>query len=225
MAISSKMEAAPADLRTKFILLACVTVVYTSGFWPNSLVLRYGMEGLGTPAYEGFFGAFIPHLLFYSTLPALLAGLMWVALSRQRMIIPPPLGNVRAGIPIGIAVGLASLAALLILAWALMPAGTIHWIDPQPWKIAGNIFSNFYEEFIFRGFILIALTAVVGFWPAAVISSALWAALHTQFPLPFQLYLVFCGLLWAWAGRKARSLWAPYSAHMTLDLVADSLIG
>jgi membrane protease YdiL (CAAX protease family) len=213
------------DIRTKMILLISALIGYGCGFWPNSLVLRYGSEALGYPKYEGFVGALLPHLLLYSTLPALVCGLLWWVLSRNRLMMPVPLGNVRASLPIGIAAGLVSLFLLLVLAWATMPAGSIHWIDPQPWKIAGNIFSNFFEEFIFRGFILIALMAVIGFWPAAIVSSVMWAAMHTQYPLEFQAFIAFSGILWAWAGRRARSLWAPYTAHMTLDVIADCLIG
>lgn len=213
------------DIRTKTILLVSALIAYGSGFWPNNLVLRYGGKALGYPKYEGFVGAFLPHLLLYSTLAALVSAILWWVLSRQRLMMPMPLGNFRASLPIGIAAGLLSLILLLALAWATMPAGTIHWIDPQPWKIAGNIFSNFFEEFIFRGFILIALMAVIGFWPAAIVSSVMWAALHTQYPLEFQAFIAFSGVLWAWAGRCVRSLWAPYTAHMTLDIIADCLIG
>ena len=213
------------DIRTKVILLVCALLAYGSGFWPNDVVLGYGMEALGYPKYEGFAGAFLPHLLLYSTLAALVSALLWWALSRNRLMPPPQLGNVRASLPIGIAMGLLSLVLLLALAWATMPPGTIHWIDPQPWKIAGNIFSNFFEEFIFRGFILVALMAMFGFWPAAVVSSVMWAAMHTQYPLELQAFIAVSGVLWAWAGRRARSLWAPYTAHMTLDLLGDCLVG
>jgi membrane protease YdiL (CAAX protease family) len=225
MATATATGELPTDLKAKVTLRVCALVAYASGFWPNSLVLKYGGKALGYPPYQGFVGAFLPHLLLYSTLPALICAILWWVLSRNRLIMPIPLGNVRASLPIGLAVGLLSVLLTLVLAWAIMPAGTIHWIDPQPWKIAGNIFSNFFEEFIFRGFILIALAAVIGFWPAAIASSVMWAAMHTQYPIEFQALIAFSGVLWGWAGRRVRSLWAPYTAHMTLDLIADCLIG
>ena len=225
MAKMTSGRAEPVDLRTKAILLACAVIAYVSGYWPNRLVLQQGMKALGNPAYEGFAGAFLPHLLLYSTLPALLCALMWVVLSRKRMMMSMPFGNIRDSLSIGVATGIATLVVLLAMVWAIMPEGTIHWIAPQPWKIAGNIFSNFYEEYIFRGFILLALMRVIGFWPAAILSSVMWAGMHTQYPFAFQAFIAFAGTFFAWAGRRARSLWAPYTAHMTLDLIADCLIG
>ena len=35
-----------------------------------------------------------------------------------------------------------------------------------------------YEEFVFRGFLLAALTAVFGFWPAAILSSLAFGAAY-----------------------------------------------
>jgi membrane protease YdiL (CAAX protease family) len=101
----------------------------------------------------------------------------------------------------------------------------IRWIDPDPWSIAGNVFSNFYEEFIFRGFLLAALAAVIGFWPAAIVTSAAWAAMHTQYPLSIQLTVFATGVLLAWVVKSARTLWAPWGSHMIMDVVLDSLVG
>jgi hypothetical protein len=38
-----------------------------------------------------------------------------------------------------------------------MDSPTVCELAPVPWKIAGNVFSNFYEEFVYRGFMLVAL--------------------------------------------------------------------
>jgi len=91
--------------------------------------------------------------------------------------------------------------------------------------IAGNLFSNFYEEFIFRGFLLFALARIVGYWPAAVVTSALWAATHTQFPLPFLVVVFIIGLVLSWVMARSKTLWAPWGAHMLMDIVLDSLVG
>ena len=102
---------------------------------------------------------------------------------------------------------------------------TARWIDPVPWKIAGNVFSNFYEEFVYRGFMLAALAAAIGFWPAAIISSAMWGYTHSQYPLSLQALIMAVGVYFSWLMRKAQSLWTPYASHMVLDIVGDSLIG
>ena len=120
---------------------------------------------------------------------------------------------------------LGAVYTLSLLVWVAFPAGSIGWINPDPWKIAGNLFSNFYEEFLFRGFILVALTAVFGFWPAAVLSSVMWAATHTQYPLSLQAMIALTGLLFAFIAMRCKSLLAPYVGHTVIDVIGDSLIG
>jgi membrane protease YdiL (CAAX protease family) len=212
-------------LNHKLLVLLAVALAYASNFWPNRALLGIGLKWLGYPAYEGFAGIFLPHLLLYSTLMALVSGLLWWALVRAGMLPPPRFGDPKRSLILGAAGGLLALAVSLLAVWTVLPAGTIRWIDPNGWKIAGNLFSNFFEEFIFRGFILVGLRAVAGFWPAAIISAALWALLHTQFPALLQGAIFLVGIGFAWLARSAHSLWAPYVAHEVLDILGDSLIG
>jgi membrane protease YdiL (CAAX protease family) len=215
----------PVDLRAQVLILACVAAAYGSNFWPGRLVLQHGSAALGNPAYEGFVGIFLPHLLLYTTVMAAVSALAWWGLARARLLPPPEVGNIGPAAVAGALGGLVALAFTLAVVWAAFPTGTIHWIDPVPWKIAGNVFSNFFEEFVFRGFLLVALRRLVGFWPAAVISSALWALTHTQYPLELQAVIFLVGVGFCWLAVRMRSLWAPYVAHEVLDLLGDSLIG
>jgi membrane protease YdiL (CAAX protease family) len=214
-----------ASVLQKAMLMVAAAVAFASLSWPNSLILKTGLEALGNPPYAGFKGAFLPHLLLYSTLGAGISALLWWLFVRAGLLAPPQLRGSGRIILLGVVGGILSLAVTLAVAWAIFPAGAIHWIDPVPWKIAGNLFSNFFEEFIFRGFILAALQPVAGFWVAALASSALWAVTHTQYPLAGQLLIFVIGVGYCWLLREAGSLWAPYTAHMVLDLMADSLIG
>ena len=209
----------------KTLILFAVAFAYASNFWPGRLVLGAGLNALGNPKYAGFAGVFLPHLLLYSTLMAAVAAVLWWALVRAKLLAGPAFGNFRQAAALGVAAGLAALAVTLIVVRLALPAGAIHWLAPVPWKIAGNVFSNFYEEFVFRGFVLVALRRVFGFWPAAVLSSAMWAAMHVQFPLALQISIFAIGIGFCWIARRAGSLWAPYIAHEVLDLLADSLIG
>lgn len=221
-------ESASAGLNwpKRAFLLACAALVYGLHFWPSPLLRDAGLAWLGHPEYEGFKGIFLPHLLLYSTLTALTAAIIWRVLVGQRLLPPPLLGSFsHRQFALGVLGGLVALAATLLFAYLVLPSGSVRWIDPVGWKIAGNVFSNFYEEFLYRGFFLVALTAALGFWPAAVISSALWAYTHNQYPLSLQVLIAVTGIYWCWLARKARSLWTPYTSHMVLDAIADSLIG
>jgi membrane protease YdiL (CAAX protease family) len=218
----SKPNATIAD---KAMILLAVVIAYGSGFWPGRLVLRGGLNSLGNPEYVGFRGIFLPHLLLYTTLMAAVSAVLWWALVLAKILPPPKFGNIRASAALGLVGGIAGLALTLLVVLVALRAGTIHWIAPDPWKIAGNIFSNFYEEFVFRGFVLVALRRVAGFWPAALVSSAMWAFTHVQYPMVIQLTILAVGVAFCWIMQRARSLWAPYFAHEVLDVIGDSLIG
>jgi membrane protease YdiL (CAAX protease family) len=210
----------------RLLLIISVVAVYAGNFWPSKQVSSAGLIALGNPEYVGFKGIFLPHLLLYSTLTALIAALFWFAFIQARILAAPQLGAPTARqLGAGAVGGIVALIASVVFVYFLFPSGTVHWIDPVPWKIAGNIFSNFYEEFVYRGFVLVALGAAIGFWPAAIIASAMWAYTHDQYPLSLQALIMAVGIYFSWLTRKARSLWTPYASHMVLDIVGDSLIG
>jgi membrane protease YdiL (CAAX protease family) len=77
------------------------------------------------------------------------------------------------------------------------------------------------EEFMYRGFLLSALAkSKVGFWGAAIITDAVWTAMHASYqpwaalPAIFVLGLLVSFLLW-----RTGSLWTCIFAHMTVNAV------
>jgi membrane protease YdiL (CAAX protease family) len=208
------------------LLIASVAGVYAVNFWPSTQVRNAGLAALGNPAYVGGKGIFLPHLLFYSTLTAAAAALAWWGFVRGRVLPAPQLSRPSSGqLSAGVVGGLVALVGSLAFVYFVFSPGMIRWIDPSPWKIAGNVFSNFYEEFVFRGFVLVALGAAIGFWPAAILSSVMWGYTHHQYPLALQLLIAVMGVYFCGLTRRTQSLWTPYAAHLVLDLLADSLIG
>lgn len=208
----------------RIIALACAALAYWSVFAPSAWLRVRVLEAFGNPPYEGVW-VFLPHVFLYSTLSALVAALLWAALSATR-VLPEPEFRMDGKVALwGIGGGLAALALTLGYFLIFYPPGMVHWIEPKVWSIAGNVFSNFYEEFLYRGFLLVALTAALGFWPAAVLSSIAFGATHTQYPLDLQVLIAAAGFMWAVVQRQARSIWAPYISHMVLDVVGGSFIG
>jgi len=213
-------------LMQRALLIISAAAVYAVNFWPSRQVTNAGLIALGRPEYVGFKGMFLPHLLLYSTLTASVAALLWFTFVRARILPAPRLGRATARqLGAGVVGGIVAVIATVVFVYVLFPPNTVHWIDPVPWKIAGNVFSNFYEEFVYRGFLLVALGAAIGFWPAAIISSAMWGYTHNQYPLSLQALIMAVGVYFSWLMRKAQSLWTPYVSHMVLDIVGDSLIG
>ncbi|MGE0816069.1 MAG: lysostaphin resistance A-like protein [Vicinamibacterales bacterium] len=204
-------------------LLLCAAIAYAVGFQPSAWLRDAVLASFGNPPYRGVW-ILIPHALLYSTLSALICLLLWRALIRMAWLEAMPLAVTRAAVVWGLAGGAATAGATFAVFAATQP-GAIHPPHVNLWLAAANLFSNFYEEFIYRGFLLAALTAVFGVWPAAVLSSVAFGATHVQYPLAFQAFIAFFGLVWCWLVRRTGSLWSAWIAHMGLDWLADPFIG
>jgi membrane protease YdiL (CAAX protease family) len=94
-----------------------------------------------------------------------------------------------------------------ILQWALL------------WLVA-CILIGLAEEFLFRGYAQHTLAEGIGFWPAALILSILFACVHLTnkgenwFGV---LNIFFTGLLWAFTLRRTGTLWLAVGWHASFD--------
>ena len=87
------------------------------------------------------------------------------------------------------------------------------------WVIAA-VLIGFSEEFLFRGYMQYTLAEGIGFWPAAVILSLLFAGVHQTNPGENWVGVanIFCtGLVWAFALRRTGSLWLAVGWHAAFD--------
>ena len=207
--------------RATLVLLA--GAAYAVGLWPTWSVRDAALAQFGFPAYEGVW-ILIPHAFLYSTLAAIFCVITWLLLHRARWLDAPSFALTGRVALWGLLGGVAALSITFGVIYATGQGGAVHAPTVDPWLMAGNLFSNFFEELIFRGFILVALTAALGFWPAAILSSIGFGAVHTQFPLELQILIGLVGLVWCFIASRAKSLLAPYISHMLLDWVADPIL-
>jgi membrane protease YdiL (CAAX protease family) len=210
-------------LKDRWGLAVGVVIVYGSSFWPSEWVRDAAQSLTGARPYEGIW-IFVPHLLFYCTLTAALAAICWTILTRMNLMPHPGLGVSRPAVDWAIVGGLVGVLASLLFLWTA-GLGHLGWVGFDGWKIAGNLFSNFYEEFIYRGFLLAALTALVRFWPAAVLSSMAFALGHDQYPLSLQAFIAVVSMGWCWMVRRTGSIWSAWGAHMVMDIMIDAIWG
>lgn len=204
-------------------LIAAAAATYLIGFWPTWKLRDVVLQAFDNPPYEGAW-ILIPHVFLYSTLPALFCLAAWAVLARAGRMPALKLSFRWRTFGWGLGAGLVSIAILVGFFFATGQTGAFHEPQVDPWLMSANVFSNFYEELIFRGFILVALTAALGFWPAAILSSLAFGATHTQYPLVLQGLIAALALLWAWAAKHGGGLLAPYTAHMTLDWLIDPIL-
>lgn len=214
-------------MKRRALVLLCAVAAYATYFAPSSR-LRDGVRTLcGCPAYAGPWLA-LEHLLLDSTLTALSCATVWTLLARAGWM-PPLADTLRLARPRrilfwGVVGGLSALAAGIGM-MAIAAPEELGYIPPSGWKILGNLFSNFYEELIYRAFLVTALEVALGsFWAAAALSSFAFGYAHAQYPVPLRALIGASGLLWCWTRRRTGSLWTPYLSHELLDVIGDSLV-
>ena len=211
------------SLAQRGVLIGAAVAAYLAGLWPTWWVRDSVLGAFGNPPYEGIW-ILIPHLLLYGTLQALFCLVAWNILARKQWMPALRLSPRLPTLAWGVGIGLLSVAIVVAFFYATGQAGAFHAPRVNPWIMTANIFSNFYEEYVFRGFILAALTAALGFWPAAILSSVAFGATHSQYPLSLQALIAVVAVLWAWTGRRSGGLLAPYTAHMTVDWIVDPIL-
>lgn len=128
---------------------------------------------------------------------------------------------------VGTAIGLAALSALMVgmrlaggffLGGLVLGARGILYFGAM-WAIAFLIV-GFAEEFLFRGYALATLTDGIGFWPAAIVLSGLFGAVHLtnlgENPTG-AVSAGLVGLLFCFSLRRTGSLWFAIGLHAAWD--------
>jgi uncharacterized protein len=135
----------------------------------------------------------------------------------------------------GVAIGVASAGlvgvAMYVMGGFVIAGFALHgleWISlPLLWA-AGMVLVGLAEESWFRGYPLQALARGTGFWPAAVISSLVFGALHVSKPdenLIDIFNIIALGMIMCFALQRTGSLWLPVGFHTAFDFMQFFVIG
>ena len=91
--------------------------------------------------------------------------------------------------------------------------------------IAVAVAAPFFEEFLFRGFLLEGLRHTrMGVVGAILLTSAGWAIIHMQYGW-FEIITIFLiGIIFAIAQLKTKSLYVPIAMHMFMNLTASIMM-
>lgn len=77
-----------------------------------------------------------------------------------------------------------------------------------------------FEEFLFRGYALYTLADGIGFWPAAILLSVSFGAVHLRNPGEGWIGVagvLFVGLFWSFTLKRTGSLWFALGMHAAFD--------
>jgi uncharacterized protein len=86
--------------------------------------------------------------------------------------------------------------------------------------LVGYLLVGFFEEFAFRGYTLFTVATGIGFWPAAILFSAVFGAAHlgnANEDLIGALVIFLFGIFLCLTLRRTGSLWFAIGAHCTFD--------
>lgn len=92
---------------------------------------------------------------------------------------------------------------------------------PLLW-IAVSLAAPFFEEFLFRGFLLEGFARTkLGVVGAVILTSAIWAIIHTQYGW-FEITSIFLiGIILCIAKINSKSLYVPIAMHMLMNITAS----
>jgi len=98
-----------------------------------------------------------------------------------------------------------------------------HGTDILRWALFWGVFFilvGFFEEFLFRGYALYTLADGIGFWPAAILLSLVFGAVHLQNSGEDRVGaagVLLVGLFWSFTLKRTGSLWFAMGMHATFD--------
>jgi membrane protease YdiL (CAAX protease family) len=222
------------DLQRRFAVLVAAAVPLIELFWgPESPPRRLIMAAVGNHEYRGPWILF-EHAFVYTLTAAALSVILWVVLAR-RGLLPPLRDSLRFtpsrpivlwGVGVGLAVAGLNIAIFAVLAWrGLLEGFSLEYVPPNGWDIGGNVISNFYEELVARGFLVVTMRMVFRNAPIAVaISSLFFGFGHTQYPMFERCFIAVAGAMQCIAYLRTKSLWAPYISHEVYDLILDCAV-
>ncbi len=136
---------------------------------------------------------------------------------------------------IGVASGVAVMALLVGLI-AVLHGASVRLTSSTPGEMARHglgyllVFAlvAISEEGLLRGYPLVALSRAISFWPAAAISSVVFALLHLPHggESPSGIVdVVFSGLVLAYSFRRSGGLWFAWGWHAAWDFTETFVFG
>lgn len=90
--------------------------------------------------------------------------------------------------------------------------------------MVGNLFSNFYEEYVYRCVLIAVLTKCFSSSKFALVCSAIIFTLgHLFFPWILLAVVFLAGLLWGSLVLKFKRIFPAWISHCIADFIADTV--
>ncbi|MHB8502303.1 MAG: CPBP family intramembrane glutamic endopeptidase [Candidatus Acidiferrales bacterium] len=223
-ALSGRVFWNKTGLRAGWRLLIYAAIFF--GLWSTAIFL---LSQLLRPAR----GVFSPSYQFFGELASFFAAFAAAWIMSQFEDVPvggyglPARGAFGGQFGQGCLFGLCEISVLigLIAAFGGYSFGSLaeHGASIGKWALFWGFFFvvvGLFEEFFFRGYSLYTLADGIGFWPAAVLLSAAFGAVHIHNSgegWAGVASVAFAGLFWSFTLKRTGSLWFAVGMHATFD--------
>jgi len=166
---------------------------------------------------------FMKHILFFSLTNALFCfGTMLVFVKLNIFQLPSLKRNIKSSLIKG------GIAGLIITALTVLQAfltKSQFYFNLDFWSITGNIFSNAYEEIIYRGLIFTGiLYCFRNPWAAILASGVIFGWSHHQYDLFTRFGVGVCGMVLGYLYYNTGNLLAPWTMHQVTDTIVDTIL-
>ena len=211
-------------LRAGWRLLIYIFIVFAIAFALNYMVRHFVRPGLGTPTVNRqAFGELVAFGLVFGV-AMLMARIEKRSVGEYGLPLREAfgrkfwLGFLFGLLEVSILVGLIALfggysfGSLALSGSAILQWGLAHMVL--------FLFVGFFEEFFFRGYTQFTLADGIGFWPAAVILSVIFGAVHLGNPgegWVGAVSVVLVGLFFCFTLERTGSLWYAVGLHTSFD--------
>jgi len=117
------------------------------------------------------------------------------------------------------------LIVVLIGVCLKMDGFLIFQLKLNPLVMFGNLFSNFYEELIYRGVLLGLLLKFLGKQTALaiILSSIIFVQGHLHYPFFLVSAVFLSGVYWCHLAIRSKSLLPVWISHCIMDFIADTI--
>lgn len=210
-------------------------------WWVGSRVVSPAVQGaVRFDQVDGPAQTLLGHWVMWQLPAVVLCVAVWIA-GQRAGLLPSLIGALGSGgswarvLRVG---GVASLVMSVLTLLLGVAVGARFGFHPPYVKMLGDLVSNLYEEIVNRGLFFSAFYGVaagatfplagpadrraVAF--ATVGSCFVFAASHTQYPIPLRVLLGTLSVVFVWPWVQSRSLWAAWMVHMAGDIVGDSIL-
>lgn len=216
-------------------------VAAIGAWWVGSRVVSPALQGaVRFDQVEPPAQTVLGHWVMWQLPSVVLCVAVWIV-GQRAGLLPPLLGALGSGgswsrvLRSGALASLAMTVLTLLLGVAIGAKFEFH---PPYVKMVGDLVSNLYEEIVNRGLFFSAFYGVAAgaSFPlagpldrravavATVGSCFVFAASHTQYPVPLRALLGTISVVFVWPWVQSRSLWGAWMVHMAGDIVGDSIL-